>query len=92
MNYRQAKRTTRTLQERPATASIIRFPRGAHVQRIQGIQGIQGERHRPSLALNIALVLLLVLVCVIWEALSARIDNGPGPRHSQAEAPSLPTV
>lgn len=86
MNHRQAKRTTQTPQEPPATASIIRFPRGTLAKRTVR------DKNRPSLALNVVLVLLLVLACVIWEAMSGRTDSALAPRHSEMEAPASATV
>ncbi|HEX2113195.1 MAG TPA: hypothetical protein VHM01_02220 [Alphaproteobacteria bacterium] len=48
-------------------ATIVRFPLVLSVRRSRF-----EERRRPSLALNILLLLALVLACVIWEATSER--------------------
>lgn len=48
------------------TATVIRLP-FALTGRPAGSDG----RRRPSLALNILLIVLLVLACVIWEAARA---------------------
>jgi hypothetical protein len=49
------------------TATIVRFP-FTLVVRPANADG----RRRPSLALNILLIVLLVLACVIWEAMSRK--------------------
>jgi hypothetical protein len=58
-------------------ATIVRFPLVLSVRRSR----IE-ERRRPSLALNILLFLVLVLACVIWEAMSARNETAQDVRHT----------
>lgn len=83
---RHAKRNTQTHQDQAATAAIIRFPRTI------SDQGSRRGGDRPSLVLNILLVLLLVLACVVWEAMSERDAGDHKPRHSRVAAPSVAIV
>jgi hypothetical protein len=76
LNEPSAARTT------SRTATIIRFPFAltAHPA------GRDGWR-RPSLALNIVLIVLLVLACVVWEAISARKEHAHEPHGTPVTSP-----
>jgi hypothetical protein len=56
-------------QSQTRSATVIRFPFTLTVRPVNA----EGRR-RPSIALNLLLVVLLVLACVLWEAMSARQD------------------
>lgn len=67
---------------RHRSATIIRFPftLTVHPSSSEG-------RKRPSLALNLLLVLLLVLACVLWETVSSRLKTAEDLRSSPVTAP-----
>jgi hypothetical protein len=69
-------------QTNPRTATVVRFPL-ALTTRPAGRDG----RRRPSLALNILLILLLVLACVVWEAISARKEHAHEPHGTPVTSP-----
>jgi hypothetical protein len=68
------------------TATIIRFP-FTLTARPANADG----RRRPSLALNILLILLLVLACVVWEAMS-RKNNAQELGYSPVTSPRAAAV
>lgn len=78
MNRQRAR-----LNEPPAarttsrTATIIHLPAAAPARRSR----------RPSLALNIVLIVLLVLACVVWEAISARKEHAHEPHGTPVTSP-----
>jgi hypothetical protein len=71
---------------RSRTATVIRFPF------VLTVRAAGEERRRPSLALNILMIVLLVLACVIWEALSVRHDSSQDLRHGPVTSPRAVNV
>ena len=69
------------------SATVIRFPFTLTVRPVNA----EGQR-RPSIALNLLLVLLLVLACVLWETMSARQDAGQDLRRSPVTSPRAAAV
>lgn len=67
---------------RHRSATIIRFPftLTLHPTSSEG-------RRRPSLALNLLLVLLLVLACALWETIASRLETAEDLRSSPVTAP-----
>ena len=82
MKHRGAARVADTLEESNYSASIVQFPPVLSVRRSEKREG-----GRPSLALNILLMLLLVLACVVWEAISSRDEAAHDGRHSAVTSP-----
>jgi hypothetical protein len=82
MSSRQTARVTHTAEEPAQSASVIPFPLVLSVQRTE-----KRQVDRPSVALNILLMLLLVLACVIWEAMSSRHDAAHDMRPSPVTSP-----
>jgi hypothetical protein len=69
-------------QTQTRSATVIRFPFTLTVRPVNA----EGRR-RPSIALNLLLALLLVLACVLWEAMSARQDTAQDLRRSPVTSP-----
>jgi hypothetical protein len=82
MKNRHAARVVHTPEEPTYSAAIVRFPLTLSVRRTE-----TRESRRPSLALNIVLMLLLVLACVIWEAMTSRNDSTHDLRHNTVTSP-----
>lgn len=87
MSSRQTARVTRTGEEPAHSASVIPFPLGLSVRSTE-----KRQVDRPSLALNILLMLLLVLACVIWEAMSSRHGTAHDMRQSPVTSPRAAAV
>jgi hypothetical protein len=73
--------------ESASPATIVRFPLVLSVLRTQG-----ESRPRPSLALNVFLIVLLVLACVLWEAVSVRKEQAHDFWHSPVTSPRATTL
>lgn len=77
------KHQTARLTDAPATqtqaapATVVRFPLVLSVRRSRADQ-----RRRPSVALNVLLVAVLVLACVIWETMSSTEHSVQDVRHT----------
>jgi hypothetical protein len=69
-------------QTETRSATVIRFPFTLTVRPVNA----EGRR-RPSIAFNLLLALLLVLACVLWEAMSARQDSAQDLRRSPVTSP-----
>jgi hypothetical protein len=82
MTNRQTARVAQRPERSSYSAAIIRFPLALSVRRHR-----RGDERRPSLALNILLVVLLVLACFVWEAMAARNDASQNLRHSTVTSP-----
>jgi hypothetical protein len=88
MNRQTARIAEPTAPQTSArSATVIRFPFTLTVRPINA----EGRR-RPSIALNILLVLLLVLACVLWETMSARHDSAQDLRRSPVTSPRAAAV
>jgi hypothetical protein len=64
-------------QTHAAPATVVRFPLVLSVRRSR-----RDERRRPSVAINLLLIVVLVLACVIWEAMSSSDHFAPDVRHT----------
>jgi hypothetical protein len=82
MKRQRARPDEPTTQANPRSATIVRFPFTMTARPANG-----DGRQRPSLVLNILLILLLVLACVIWEAISSRRDHAHELHHSPVTSP-----
>ena len=82
MNRQRAPLDEPTPHTTPRSATIVRFPLTL-IARPANSDG----RRRPSLILNILLILLLVLACVVWEAISSRKDHVYELQHSAVTSP-----
>jgi hypothetical protein len=77
------KQQTARVSDAPATqtlagpGTVVRFPLVLSVRRSR-----REERRRPSVALNFLLVVVLVLACVIWEAMSSSDHSAQDVRHT----------
>jgi hypothetical protein len=87
MQHRHAVRMADAPEESSYSAPIVRFPLVLSVRRSEKREG-----RRPSLALNVLLMLLLVLACVIWEAVSSRNEAAQDLRHSAVTSPRAAAV
>jgi hypothetical protein len=81
MINRQTARLTQISGKSSYSAAIIRFPPALSRRRHKG------DERRPSLALNVFLVLLLVLACFVWEAMAAKNDAAQSLRQSAVTSP-----
>jgi hypothetical protein len=82
MNRQRARRDEPSAaQDTSRTATVVRFPFTLTARPANG-----DGRRRPSLALNILLIVLLVLACVVWEAI-ARKEAAQNPHRSPMTSP-----
>ena len=77
-----------TFQTYAKPATVVRFPLVLSVRRSR----MEEEARRPSLALNILLFVVLVLACVIWEAVSTQTDPIQDVRYTPITSTSADTV
>lgn len=83
MNRQRARRgEPSAAQTTPRTATVVRVP-----FTLTARPANSDGRRRPSLALNILLIVLLVLACVAWEAVS-RKEAAQHLRHGAVTSPS----
>lgn len=64
-------------QAQPTPATVVRFPLILSVRRPRA-----EARRRPSVALNILLIAVLVVACVIWETMSSTEQSVHDVRHT----------
>jgi hypothetical protein len=82
MTNRQTARVIQRSEKSSYSAAIVRFPLALSVRRYR-----QSDEGRPSLALNIFLVLLLAVACFVWEAMAARDGATHTLHHSAVTSP-----
>jgi hypothetical protein len=82
MTNRQTVRVAQRPEKSSYSAAIVRLPLTLSVRHHR-----KSDERRPSLALNILLVVLLVLACFVWEAMAARNEASQNLRHSTETSP-----